>query len=110
MMTIGSPFALPLLSWRLYARSTTLKLEDAWKDRVHAGLGVTFERRILVVCFGLINGAYAGCILRAIGRMVSVDGRRVPHAGTFFGAKRRRHTGHFVAPTKNRLTQNAFMR
>jgi hypothetical protein len=86
MMTMGSPFALPLLSWRLYARSTTLKLDDAWKDRVHAGLGVAFESRILVVCFGVINCAHAGCIFRDIGRIVSVDAEfRTPERNFFFG-------------------------
>jgi hypothetical protein len=32
--------ACPLLSWSLYARSTTLRLEDAWNERDHDGNGV----------------------------------------------------------------------
>lgn len=91
MITIGSPFALPFSSWRLYARSTTRKLADAWKDRVHLGLSNGFTNCILVVCFGCRNGAHRGCILRAIVRIVSVEVHTVPSTGTFLNAKRRRH-------------------
>jgi hypothetical protein len=91
IITIGSPFAVPLLSWRLYARSTTLKLADAWNDRVHVGLGVSCDSCIIVLCFGCKSGAHIGCMLRDIDRIVSVDVARSRGAGTFFGAKRRRH-------------------
>jgi hypothetical protein len=106
-MTIGSPFALPLLSWRLYARSTILKLDDAWKDRVHVGLAVALDSRILVVCFGVMSGANTGCMLCVIGRIVSVDARTVPNAGTFFWRQARTSSRTFaicpVARANNRL-------
>jgi hypothetical protein len=91
MITIGSPFALPLLSWRLYARSTTLKLADAWNDRVHDGLDVAFADCVLGICFKHGNGAHTGCIFRTIVRIVTVEVCTVPSAGTFLNAKHRRH-------------------
>jgi hypothetical protein len=83
MITIGSPFALPLLSWRLYARSITLRLDDAWKDRAHNSLGVTSDDCILEACFGCRKGVYRGCIVRGIERMVNCCGSGSFRAGTF---------------------------
>ena len=90
MMTIGSPLALPLLSWRLYARSTILKLAEAWKDRVHAGAGIAFESCIRVMCFGCRKGEDAGCIVRMMDRIVAVEVAEVP--SSTFSAARRRHS------------------
>src|SRR5690242_13843071 len=67
---MGSPLALPLLSWSLYARSTARRLADAWKERDHDGSGVALPSCARVAWFTSLNGVLNGRMLRSVECMV----------------------------------------
>lgn len=89
MITMGSPLALPLLSWSLYARSTAPKLEEAWNERPHDGKGVALLSCMREEWFASLKGALSGRILRSVEFMVCLL-RLFRDRGTelFSGSKR----------------------
>ena len=72
MITIGSPLALPESLWTLYARLTTLRFAEAWKERFHVGGGIALNDRTRFACLRGVKDAERGCMLLTSERMLKV--------------------------------------
>ena len=72
IITIGSPLALPASSCSRYARSTTLRLAEAWNERVHDGNAVALGIFMRLAGCECTRDVDKGCILRTSERMLKV--------------------------------------